>query len=1012
MTDILDDKLAAALCEGRFLVNLNNLCNHPIRTGIQRVCYEFWQRWPYREQSIPFVEIDADTIGLLDPSVLEDVRALFDHTDSVLEAFKAEHPEMRMEPSKGWLGLTSARNRIVTCIKVKPALDACRAVVALEESLNNNFFDLAAQYRPEKIMHLCHDFLVWTHSEHFNVDWNAADNIAQSLVNRRRYPHNFFTSTMTRDVYTQRINAGDTRHYWVIPPGADAFGRSYRDHVPDSTEFVVVGTLEPRKQPIQILEAFEKINKDGPKAELCFAGRMGWLAPSDKARLEKAFKTYPWLRWVDGPDDSELRSLILDARATIYLSLAEGFGSPPVESLALGVPCIVSESIPSVVDMAANGQLRIAPDEPDALLQAVEDLLDDQVLQKRQEEITTLELPTWHAFVEGIAKMAEENFPSNGLKVAELKYSDVLDVLSALGRFREIPRDAIIRSVGQSLGLKKRDIDQMVGRGVQEVWNNVDTLIALSDLIPDGRLGHAAIAAALADHIPVATLPIPENEDWIEALDTVLSERDYKQFIGSIYSHIHKRNFTQSEVHGQLPRQIEDISRLKLLVDAVGSDEYRGRNFDELRGTVGDAYFDKINNLSQSLRARYLRGLVPNFSVERAMYIADNEQFVRILYQDLTAQSVSKTDLNKWLRAASTFAGRYKVAVEILLRRECLFTVFDPALHHDLVLEATRRSCAYPLVKASGLEMMGRIALAQREKLTSSELVRLFSGRTTGVIDGDLLGAVNHYKSTDQRIAFLVTWAMVAGYAEWVAPVLQWASAQAGMEEVRTRNASSGLSSHAVMAFYQCYGREASVAEASIIATASSDIVGVAAVIAASTRLDMKIDLLAVGAWVLVQNEAIVQASEQIEVLSRELMLACPPLKSVTFKSGPEITETLVLGDERELEASGNIFGEIISVRDLLALGGTEFVSAAYRKILLREVDATGMATYLKLMETSRGKEGVIYSLATSDEGKVKGVTFPGLAELLQNNIAKTKKKKFGLKKLLRIMSGNNKSRK
>ncbi|WP_297804122.1 glycosyltransferase [uncultured Brevundimonas sp.] len=1009
MLNIIDDKLASALCEGRFLVNVNNLCSAPIRTGVQRVCYEFWQRWPYRDVSIPFLEIDSDTIGLLDPSVLDDIRALFEDSDPILEAFKAEYPEIRMEPNVGWLGLASARNRVVAYVKVKPALDTCRAVIALEESLNQNFFDIAASYRPEKVMHLCHDFLIWTHSEHFNVNWNAADNIVQSLVNRRRYGNNFFTSTTTREVYTSRINPGDERHYRVIAPGADAFGRTYRTEVPASDEFVVVGTLEPRKQPIQILEAFERINKSKIRARLCFAGRMGWLAPADRERLEKAFKSYAWLRWIDGPDDAELRRLIMEARATIYLSLAEGFGSPPVESLALGVPCIVSEVIPSVVDMADNGQRRIAPDHPQELTRAVEDLLDDDILKALQDDIANLELPTWRAFVEGIAAMAEELYPSKGPEVAALPYSSMLEFLGIAGRFRELPREGFIRLAGDVLKLDAKSVQEVLQRSTNESWNSFDTLIAACGLLPDGRLKNAVIAAALAGTIPVESLPAAQEGEWRSDVLDLLSTNDYRSFIKRVYSVFHKRGASDDELDGQIPYRVGEVSRLKHLVDAINSDEYRNRVLLEINDDAGEGYFEKNTNFIFDLRKRYLKGLSARYSVERSRYIADNENFVRKLYQDLAYSRVSDRNLAIWSRHASTLSGRYKVAMDILLRPEAVIHATDTGEYYDLITDAARRSAYYPLVKTTSLDLVGRVALSQEKVLSPRELLRVISGRTNGVFDGDLLEVVSG-QSVDERISFAATWAMIAGYAEWTQSILQWAAEQIGKKGAASARPITSRAKNPVIAFQHHYGREPNVSEASIIASASSNAVAAAAIVAASTRLSISSDPLAAVTWVLDNRDAIIQQVEEIESLCTDLMLVCPPLEGAVLKERAIPAVSHAGSEPAEPEGSQAMFGEIVTVSDLLSLDGKDFVSTAYRKILLREADTGGMATYLKLLDAPRGKEKVIHSLATSPEGKSKGLNVPGLLEFLQAYKPAKKKQKFGMKKFIRILRGKSKS--
>jgi glycosyltransferase involved in cell wall biosynthesis len=87
--------------------------------------------------------------------------------------------------------------------------------------------------------------------------------------------------------------------------------------------------------------------------------------------------------------------VIRGSRATLFPSLGEGFGLPPLESLALGVPVIVASQVPSLGLIAPGGQVRL--DRPDAqgIRAAVLDMLDDATARRKCQEITGLSLPRW-----------------------------------------------------------------------------------------------------------------------------------------------------------------------------------------------------------------------------------------------------------------------------------------------------------------------------------------------------------------------------------------------------------------------------------------------------------------------------------------------------------------------------------------------------------------------------------------------------------------------------------------
>ncbi len=112
-----------------------------------------------------------------------------------------------------------------------------------------------------------------------------------------------------------------------------------------------VGVLEPRKNLLRLMEAYEQVLYDTGSTpsdlQLVLAGKPGWMSDLIIARAQST----PGVRLLGFIDDSELPALYTLATATVYPSLYEGFGFPPLESLACGTPVVVSNtsSLPEVV---------------------------------------------------------------------------------------------------------------------------------------------------------------------------------------------------------------------------------------------------------------------------------------------------------------------------------------------------------------------------------------------------------------------------------------------------------------------------------------------------------------------------------------------------------------------------------------------------------------------------------------------------------------------------------------
>lgn len=103
-----------------------------------------------------------------------------------------------------------------------------------------------------------------------------------------------------------------------------------------------VGTIEPRKQQLLALEAFDLLSREHPDLHLVFAGRRGWINEHVYDTLDQHPLHGSRVHWVESPSDSLLVELYEAATACVYLSLYEGFGLPIAEALGHGRVTIAS----------------------------------------------------------------------------------------------------------------------------------------------------------------------------------------------------------------------------------------------------------------------------------------------------------------------------------------------------------------------------------------------------------------------------------------------------------------------------------------------------------------------------------------------------------------------------------------------------------------------------------------------------------------------------------------------
>lgn len=134
----------------------------------------------------------------------------------------------------------------------------------------------------------------------------------------------------------------------------------------DDDFLLFVGTIEPRKNLLTLIRAFEDVlTKTSWRPQLVIAGQEGWLTDE----LFDHVKNRDFgdrLRWTGYVSDDDLCSLYSSCRAFIYPSIYEGFGLPPLEAMACGAP-VISSRIPSIMEVLGAAAYLVSPTDCDAL---------------------------------------------------------------------------------------------------------------------------------------------------------------------------------------------------------------------------------------------------------------------------------------------------------------------------------------------------------------------------------------------------------------------------------------------------------------------------------------------------------------------------------------------------------------------------------------------------------------------------------------------------------------------
>jgi glycosyltransferase involved in cell wall biosynthesis len=144
-------------------------------------------------------------------------------------------------------------------------------------------------------------------------------------------------------------------------------------------EFILfVGTIEPRKNLLTLLRAFEEVLRSTAlRPQLVIAGKKGWLTDELFSHVKKS-GLEAHLRFTGYLTDEDLRALYSSCRAFVYPSLYEGFGLPPLEAMACGAPVIASQ-IPAIIETVGTTAARlISPADTQALARNIIELLENE----------------------------------------------------------------------------------------------------------------------------------------------------------------------------------------------------------------------------------------------------------------------------------------------------------------------------------------------------------------------------------------------------------------------------------------------------------------------------------------------------------------------------------------------------------------------------------------------------------------------------------------------------------
>lgn len=251
---------------------------------------------------------------------------------------------------------------------------------------------------------IVYDLLPLTHPQYFKAG-TPHEIICKYFFLLRSIGHLAFISKATQTTFYERFMRNPYPPGRVIHLGSNGLGERVVSSPSERIlpKFVVVGTIEPRKNHLLVLDAFECVVRRHPEVQLMFLGGFGWIEPAAHNRIHECQVKYSQLTVRADVSDKSIKEAVISARASIFVSAVEGFGLPPVESLWLGTPVIASAGMPSLEDLDDRGIHTVDPLDADGLAKGMIQFLDDSYCDAKRKEAMTLDLPDWKMFALEVA---------------------------------------------------------------------------------------------------------------------------------------------------------------------------------------------------------------------------------------------------------------------------------------------------------------------------------------------------------------------------------------------------------------------------------------------------------------------------------------------------------------------------------------------------------------------------------------------------------------------------------
>ncbi|GAC1383635.1 MAG: hypothetical protein NVSMB42_00530 [Herpetosiphon sp.] len=166
-------------------------------------------------------------------------------------------------------------------------------------------------------------------------------------------------------------------HKQFCPAAVEPDFRERYSLAADRRYLIYVGSEDPRKNLVTLLQAFAKLRAELPDVELLKVGRAHFEHEREQLKtVARQLGVLEAVHFLDDVPESDLRFLYNVADVCVMPSLYEGFGFPVLEAMACGT-AVVCAAATSLIEIGATASIQVPPHDVQELVTALLTVLGD-----------------------------------------------------------------------------------------------------------------------------------------------------------------------------------------------------------------------------------------------------------------------------------------------------------------------------------------------------------------------------------------------------------------------------------------------------------------------------------------------------------------------------------------------------------------------------------------------------------------------------------------------------------